>query len=200
MPFSSLTAKKHSWWGNRWWSSRSLESATVPVTVMYLLVKTGYPVGCKAISPVHGRYKSLLLQKWPSNWFMLVSVSKHAKSHENFEVRIYLIEGGISPCLSSNMIIGQEKGLFGIWTGILEDACIPAPQNPYCVCIQSEFRLLQLTNSASNSSSNRGLFLRNTVNLLLQPALTVSHGCGGCWQERVCHTRHKDNGHSPHHH
>lgn len=39
----------------------------------------GYPVGSKAISPVHGWYKSFPFQKWPNKWFMLVSMSKHAK-------------------------------------------------------------------------------------------------------------------------
>lgn len=131
---------------------------------------------------------------------MLVSVNKHAKSHEKFEGSIYLIESRISPCLIFNMIIGQVKGLFCISAGILEDAHILTAQNPYCVCIQSAFRLLQLTNSPSPSSSNLGLFLRNTVNLQIQPALTMAHGCGGCWQGRGCHTRHKDNVHSPHHH
>lgn len=161
---------------------------------------TGYPVGCKAISPVRGSYKSLPFQKWPNSWFMLVSVSKHAKSHEKFEGRIYLIEHEIFPCLIFNVVIGQEKGLFCIWAGILEDAHVLTPQNPYHVCIQSELRLLQLTNSACLSSITLGLFLRNTVNLLIHPALTVPHGCGGCWQGTVCHTRPKDNGHSPHHH
>lgn len=161
---------------------------------------TWYPVGCKGTSPMHGWYKSFLLQEWPNNRFMLVSVSKHGKSHEQFDGIIYLIEGGISPCLIFNIIICQEKGLFCIWAAILEDAYVLVPQNPYCICIQSELRLLQVTNSASLSSSNCGLFLRNTINLLIQPALTVPRGCGGCWQGRVCHTRRKDSGHSPHHH
>lgn len=87
------------------------------------------------------------------------------KSHEKYEGRIYLIESGISPCLIFSMITGQEKGLFCISAGILENAYIPTPQNLYCVCIQSEFRRMQFANPASPSSSNLGLFLSKTVNL-----------------------------------
>lgn len=130
-------------------------------------------------------------------WYQWASMQK---SHEKFEGRIYLIEHEISPCLIFNVVIGQEKGLFCIWAGILEDAHVLTPQNPYHVCIQSELRLLQLTNSACLSSITLGLFLQNTVNLLIHPTLTVPHGCGGCWQGTVCHTRPKDHGHSPHHH
>lgn len=104
------------------------------------------------------------------------------------------------PELFSTWSVAQVRSLFSIWAGILEDAHVLTLQNPYCICIQSKIGLLHLTNSVCPSSSNLGLFLRNTLSLIIHPALIVYHVCRGCWWGRGCWTMHKGEGHSPHQH
>lgn len=88
-----------------------------------------------------------------------------------------------------NLVTGHRKGLFCIWAGILEDTHVLTPKNPSCACIPSEFRLLQLTNSACPSGSNLEPFLRNTISVLIHPVPMVQHGCRGCWQRLLHHTQ-----------
>lgn len=97
-----------------------------------------------------------------------------------------------------NLVTGHRKGLFCIWAGILEDIHVLTSKKPSCACIPSEFRLLQLTNSACPSGSNLEPFLRNTISVLIHPVPMVHHGCRGCWQGRGCCTTHKGEGPSPH--
>lgn len=108
--------------------------------------------------------------------------------------------GRISSWTIFNLVIGQVRGLFCVAAGILEDAHVLTPPNPYCICIKSKLGLLQLTNSVCPSSSNLGLFLRNTLSLIIHPVLIVHHVCRGCWWGSGCCTMHKGEGHSLHQH